>query len=264
MKLSGTVLALALVLCSGVAAEEFTTSRGLRSLPPIASLISEADFKQATRASEAALAELMADAAAMDREGAALAKEAAALEQRQKKELAVLSPRKEQYAANNRQYLDALAKYKEKQGAFEADSRELSNQSAAVNSLPPEQREAAVNRAKQWSADSAAQKASLDAEADALLQQHAAVEAERLAVREMEGKAGATLSAERDAILARIDARKSKRVFLYGQLRQCAAYVARIRDTRRARFGRALEPSPVLDGAQQRLKLYEAGATKQN
>ncbi|MFA6987166.1 MAG: hypothetical protein WC213_13325 [Arenimonas sp.] len=223
---------------------------------------SESDLKQATRGGEAALAELMADAAALDREGAALAREAAALDQRQKKELAVLGPRKAQYAAINRQYLDALAKYKEKQVAFEADSRELSSQSAAVNSVPPEQREAAVNRLKQWSADSAARKASLDAEGNALLQQHAAVEAERLAVREMEGKAGATLSAERDAILAKIDARKTKRESLYGQLRQCAIYVAKIRDTRRARFGHTVEASPVLDGAQQRLKLYEAGATK--
>lgn len=262
MKLSVTVLSLALVLCSGVAAEEFTTSRGLRSLPPVATLNSESELKQATRAGEAALAELSADAAALDREGSALTKEAAALEQRQKNELAALGPRKAQLEVINRQYLEALAEYEKKQVAFEADLRDLSNQNATVNSVPPEQREAAVNRLKQWAADSDARKAALDAERDVLLEQHKAAEAERLAVRSFEADAGAKLSAIRDALVARISARKVKLGLVYGQLRQCAAYVAELREMRRTRFGHKVEPSPALDRALQQLRAYDAGMSK--
>jgi len=264
MKLPATVLSLALALCSSVAAEEFTTSRGLRSLPPIATLSSEAELSQAARAGEAALSELLLDAVALDQEGSALTKEAAALEQRLKDELAALRQRKAQFEVTNKQYLDALAAYKEKQAAFQADLRDLNDQNAAINSLPPEEREANVTRVKQWAAESEAQRTSLDAERDALLEQHKTVEAERAAVRNLQNDAGAKLRAVHDALLARIEARRGKRELVYTQLRQCAAYVANARNTRRAKFGHAAAPSPVLDGALQRLKLYQSGVSKQH
>lgn len=262
MKLPVTVLSLALALCSGVAAEEFTTSRGLRSLPPVSTLNGESEFKQATRAGETALAELSADAAAVDLETSLQVRDAAAFDKRQQGDLVKLDKLKAQLQQLDKQYLDALAVYKEKQVAYEADSLNLSQQGSALNSVPPEQREAAAARLKRWASESDARKASLDAEREVLLEQHKKVEAERTAVNKFETDAAAQLRSVRESLVARISARKARQESVYRQLRQCAAYVTRLREARRTKFPHPLERSTALESALERLKAYDARMSK--
>lgn len=251
MKLLSWVLFLVL-LASSVFAEDFTTSQGIRTLPPLEGLTSENGLRQANSIAEIVLGELAVDAAALEQQETALVDEVAAYEKKRKDEQALLDDPKGPFKVGEKKYLERLAPYEKRKEVHDADALNQRAEALASNSLPATQRDpATVSRLTKWAVEVGNRKASIDGERDSLIE-------ELKVINKIPEAANARLKAIRDPLEARIATLKAKQGLAYRQLKRCAAYARDIQEMLKVKYNKANTHSPVLDLAEERLKALSA------
>jgi chromosome segregation ATPase len=258
MKLATTIVLLSLLACTSALAEDFTTSKGLRSVPSLGGLTNANTLQQAQQAGVSTLADLMADAAALDHEGTALVGDADALRKKVADEKSALAPARSHFDAANKKYLADLAAYNGKSQALSVDiSSQQSEAKALENVISAQRDQATVERLNKWAADLDARRKALDADRATLDSQQESVEAERQNIARMEAQATAKLKDQSDSYQSKFASRRTKLASVIGELRRCTAYVIRVRELLKTKFNVAAAPLPLLDAATARIREFD-------
>jgi predicted nucleic acid-binding Zn-ribbon protein len=256
MKLPTCVLFLALAYGSTASAEEFTTSAGIRSVPPLGVLIDERGFLQAGHDAETILIELIAELNALDREAMAFPKEPGNIAQKRKEEQALMDQASARFAAANKKYLEGFARFEQERIAYETDVVRHGTEVDAINRIPYGERDqATVARLRTTQTQLDTRKAALDSQRAALTEEHDAVEALRSATAKFQADAEARLKGSRDVLLDKLAVSRAKQDRLHGQLRQAVGYLTKLRATYRVKFNKSPPPSATLQRAVERLDL---------
>ena len=243
-------LSLAFALAAApVAAQDISTSHGVRALPRIGGLTTEAQFRQALASAEQILGEVLSDVDALERARASAGADTNDVAAKLRLARAEFGRAQATFDAMDKKYRDDLAAFQLRQADQEAEVQRQRAQAAVIAPLPPEQRDAAeVGRLNEWAAKIGKQHEALEAERTRLLADHDKVEAERV-----------RLAKQRTDTEA-MDTGDQSRRRAYGQLRTTIEFVEKVREQLNRVAARTEPRSVLLDTAATRLRDWEARA----
>jgi DNA repair exonuclease SbcCD ATPase subunit len=255
-------LSLALVLALAAApafAQEITTSHGLRTLPRTDGMTSAPQFQQAARVAEDVLVELLQDLSGYESSRSRLSGESAGLTEKVQAANAEYERAKAAFETLDQQYRTDLASFQQRQAALEADIARQRTAAAAVNpTMPLDQYNAEVTRVNAWGTRISEQRTQLEAERNRLLASHDNVEAERAKLAAQRASAEEKLKQTRDANASQYGSADKARIEAYKQLRVTSNYLRNVREQMKAVAKVDPAPSPVLDEATSKLRIYES------
>lgn len=255
-------LALALALATtpaSHAAEQVVTSQGIRTLPNTDAMSTEDQYRQATRAAEAIVAELLRDVAAVDGARAAVGEDTRMLTERIKKASADYDRAKAAYDLSNEKYRAELGAFQQRQSALDAEIQQQRSEAAAVEALPSAQRDInAVTRLNDWAARIGKERDAIEAERNRLLAEHAKVEAERTSLAQQRVDAEAKLKGSRDDVLGQFGSAEEKRRKVYAELRTAVNYLARVREALARVSKTPVARSETYEQANAKLRVWES------
>jgi hypothetical protein len=250
---------LALLLALPALADDVTTSKGTRTLPPFEGLTTDNSLKQAGRIADIALGELLADGAALEKVEAALNAEVEAYKVTQKADQAQFDDLKAQFNARNAPYVAGVARFDGSNAVLTEEVMRQRAEAMASNSLPATQRNpATVDRLTRWAVNLGQRRARLDQERDLLVQERVVVENQRLAAQSFWDGSDARLRTAYAAMQARFATLKAKQGLAYRQLKLCVDYATSIKERLKTPYDKSEIRSPVLDGAMEQLKAMAA------
>jgi len=253
-------LALALALAgSPVAAQQITTSHGVRMLPRIQGVTEAPQLRQALVSTEQILDELLQDIDALDRSRSATAGQGTALTETVKRTNLELERAKAAFDQADQRYRDDLAAFGQRQAAQEADVQAQIAQGAALEALPSAQRDInEVLRINEWAAKIGKEREALEAERNRLLADHDRVETERAALAKQRADAEAKLKNSRDGVVGQFGGIEDKRKIAYQQLRTTVHHAEVLRAQLSQVLAGKAPPSPVFDMASAKLRAWES------
>jgi hypothetical protein len=227
MKLPRWTIFVLLLVAFAAFAQQVQTSKSTLTLPALGDAPSENTLRQAKAIVQIALGELGPDVADLQKEEAALDKEAAAYEETKKAEQAAFDKIKQKYDAR-------LA-------AYEAVVTPLTAEILAFNALP----------AKQQDAGTLAQ---LQSRRTAAEKEREGLEAEKAAGDKSKADAEARLTRILNPLQVKYSVLNAKLGLAYRQLKLCTDYATKVNTMLKTRFNEAEVYSSVLDGAMEQLK----------
>lgn len=252
-------LALAAAFAAAPApAQEFSTSSGTHYLQPLTTINQEEQLQQAARSAERAIAALLADLAAMETARSAVNTELTGIEGQVKTEQEAIERARIAFEAADSRYRANLSAFQQRQTELEADVQRQRNEAAVLQALPSAQRDhSAVERLNQWAGELGTRRDALAVQREQLLQEHAAVEAERQKIAKQRADAEARLQAVRDSTVGRYGQAGSKLAQGYAHLRQAVDYAEQARALLQHKFRKEAAPSTVLERAKLKLVTVE-------
>jgi len=258
--LSPALLAISLALALSAtpapsAAQSITTSHGVRNLPPIKGNLGEASLRQAIRAGEDVIRELLADldAASKDYKGANT--QAAGFAQNVKQADADFNKSKEALDASDKAYLDSLAVYQQRQQNLVNEINRQRAAAAPVEALPSAQRDIQqVFSLNEWAARNDKERQALLAEQQRLIVEHDRVEGGGAKLDKREQDSNASLRGQRDSLVGTAGSSTEKMNKTLAQLREAVIYT----DGAYTEFNKVahvkMTPAPILDQARAKLR----------
>lgn len=263
-KLFPTLFALSLALAQAMtpaAAQQVTTSQGVRTLPRTEGMSSEAQLRQALASSEQILSEVLRDVEAIDRTRSAATGDAAGLSEQVKRANADYERAKAAFEKIDKQYREDLAAFQQRQVAQDADIQNQRTQAAAIEALPSAQRDVGeVYRLNEWAEKIGKERQAIDAERNRLLADHARVEAERVSLEQQRVAAEAKLKGARDNVLGEVGGAEEKRNRAYAQLRTTVRYIEGLLAKLTVAANRSVPRSQLLENATAKLHAWELQA----
>jgi len=263
-KLSPTLFALSIALALAMtpaAAQQVTTSQGVRTLPRTEGMNTEAQLRQALASSEQVLAEVLRDIEVIDRSRSSASGDAASLTEDVKRANADYERAKAAFDLIDKGYRNDLAAFTQRQVAHEADIQNQRNQAAAVEALPSAQRDVnEVFRLNDWAAKIGKEREAIDAERNRLLADHAKVEAERAGLEQQRRAAEAKLKGARDKVVGEVGGTEEKPNLAYAQLRTTVPYIAAQQAKLTVAAGRSAPHSQLFDSGASKLRAWELQA----
>lgn len=257
------VALLAVLAVPAALGEEFSTSSGVHSLPPLTNINNEAQLNQAAGAAERTLTALLADISALEGAQRAATTELSGITPQVRAEQAAVDKAKAAWDTMDGKYRADLASFQQKQTDLDAEIQRQRQEAAALEALPSAQRDyASIERLNRWAADIGTRRDAIAAERERLLVDHAAVEAERMKVAKMRSDAEARLKTFRDNSIGHYGEAEARVEQAYAQLGRAIAYLEQAHALRRSKFERDPDISAVLDRASLRLHTYEARRAK--
>lgn len=255
-------LALGLGLAAPLAAQQITTSQGVRTLPRTDGLRSEVEIRSALISSDGIVRDVLADISAIESSRQATVGQATSISDKAKKENAELLAAKATFEQLEKGYLADLAVFQQEQSRIEADVQRQRSEAAVLQALPSAQRDyAQVERLNKWAEQLASQRTALDADRNRLLADHAKVESERARLAKLRADTESRLTGMRDATIGQYGSVEQKRAAAYAQLKTALAHLRKTREQLRAVATMRLEDSPTLEQGSAKLRQYEASPT---
>ena len=256
---SPLALLLALALAGSAQAEEFRTSAGLHSLRPLSTVSSESQLRQSIVAAERMLQDQLTDIAAAERARSGVGTGLTGLPSQVKAEQQKVDAAKLKFEQKDRDYRAKLDAFTQKQQALDAETARQISEASAVQALPSAQRDwATVERLNKWADDIANRRKGFTAERDALLTEHAAVEAERQNVEKLRLAAEAGLKQQRDGSVGKYGSADAKVEEAYKQLQAGIRYTEQARSLLQTKYGRDPAPSPSLERANTSWRIHQS------
>ena len=257
-------LALVAAFAAGpVPAQQFSTSSGTYSLRPLYSVSSEMDLRLAASDAERALTALLADIGTMESARGSAAQAVGSIAPKRQAEQAALDQAVAAFKALDTKYREDLAAFQQKQNDLEAEVQRQRAEAEPLQQLPSAQRDyAAIERLNKWAADLAVRRDTFVGERDRLMKDHARVEAERARIAKMHAEAEARLTSLRDSSVGSVGQADAKLAQAYADLKKGTTYLEEVRAKLSTVSKIGPGPSPVLEQATQRLRVFEAQRAK--
>jgi chromosome segregation ATPase len=254
-----TLLALALALALPMAAtsaqaQQITTSKGVRNMPPIRGMY-EAQLREAVRAGEDAVSQLLSDVNTAEKSLGAVTTDVSGYSEQIKQTNAELERAKAAFDEKDQRYKSELAAFDQRQQALAAEIERQRAAAAPVEALPSAQRDIQeVFRLNEWAAKNDKERAALATENTRLLAEHASVEEERAKLAKMGADADAALKSRREKLVGQAGGATETRNSSYAQLRIAVSYLgeayAALNKVARVR----VEPSSAYNAATAKLR----------
>lgn len=256
---SPLAVVLALALAGPAQAEEFRTSNALHSLRPLATMSNEQMVRQAIIAGERMLQDQLADIATAEKARGGVSTTLSGIPAQVKAEQTKVDVAKMKFDQMDRDYRAALDAFTQKQQALDAETQRQVNEAKAVEALPSAQRDwPTVERLNKWAEDISNRRKGFVAERDALLTQHAAVEAERQNVEALRQSLEAKLKQQRDSDLGSFGTADGKVEAGYRQLQAGIAYTEQARNLLLTKYGKDPGSSSILERAVSSMRIHQS------
>jgi hypothetical protein len=240
-------------------AQQVRTSVGVRMLPRIETLRTQAQLRQAQGSAERVLAEVLADANAADAARGGATRQVDTLSADVQRAIREFERANATFNEADQKYKTELAAFQQATVALEAEAQRQRAEGEAFAALPIEKRDAAgIARINDWAAQVNARRAQLDAERARLLAEQARVEGERAKLAKMRADNEARLRGQRDATVGALGSSGSKRIATYGELRIAVLYMRALREKLSGFSDRSLPHLADLDEAEAKLRAFEA------
>jgi chromosome segregation ATPase len=254
--------ALALALAGAAGADEFITSRGARSLPPVQTLKGEPRLRQVERDSEELVFQLLQDIKTIEASRSSVSDDAASLKEKIRKSAAELQRAKADFEQLDQKYRTDLAAFQQSQVALEGEVQRQRADAAALEALPSAQRDyAQVTRINNWAQEIGRKRQELETTQSRLLADHDRVEAERARVAKLYADSEQKLQGQRAGTVGQFQAAEQKRIAAHQQLRKATLYWQQVRDLLNAATApRTVPPSPTLSEAKAALAAFDTRA----
>jgi hypothetical protein len=252
--------ALALALAGVACADEFVTSRGARSLPPVQTLKGEPRLRQVEHDSEELVLQLLQDIKAIEAGRSAVSEDAAALKEKIRKSAAELQRAKADFEQLDQKYRSDLAAFQQSQVALDGEVQRQRADAAVLEAVPSAQRDfAQVTRINNWAQEIGRKRQELEATQARLLADHDRVEAERARVAKLYADSEQKLQGQRTGTVGQFQAAEQKRLAAHQQLRKATLYWQQVREMLNAATApRTVPPSPTLSEAKAKLAAFDA------
>ena len=224
------LLALALALSlpmatSAVQAQQVVTSKGTTNLPPIKGMY-EAQLREAVRAGEDVLGQLLSDVAVAEKSLGTVTTDAGGYAEQIKQANADLARAQADFNVKDQAYKAGLATFDQRQQALADEIQRQRAAAAPVEALPSAQRDIQeVFRLNEWAAKNDKERTALATENTRLLAEHAVVEEERAKLAKLGAEADANLKARRGELVGQSGSATEQRNRSYEQLRVAVQYL---------------------------------------
>jgi chromosome segregation ATPase len=263
-RLSPPLLAFAIALAlsaTPVAAQQITTSHGVRTLTRPDPKASEMQLRQNERSAEEVVVELLKDIDAIDRTHGSAISDIDTLSDKVKKENADWERAKAAFQVIDQRYRDDLAAFQLRSAQLDADTQRQRTEAATLQALPSAQRDyAQVSRLNDWAAKLNTERQAVEADRTRLLADHDYVEGERAKLAKQRTDAETKLKGIRDSSVGRLGGADQQLAAAYNQLRVALAYLRGVRDQLSRVASTKLARSEVFEQANAKLLSYDARA----
>jgi chromosome segregation ATPase len=262
-RLYSTLLALALAtaVAAPAWAQQVTTSKGVRTLMRTDGFKSEWQYRQAARAAEEVLVEIMQDINASESARGTANADAAGFEAKVKKANQDYATAQAAYDKHSQQYRDDVAAFEQRQSALTAERQQLRADADAQLAKAEVDRDYAVTaRLNERAARLNQTQAQLDGERARLAADRERVEQERANLAKQRTEAEAKLKQSRDATVGDMKSSATSRVTAYRNLNTTVSYLRKVRDGQAVLSGKPASRSDILDQATDKLRRYQATA----
>jgi chromosome segregation ATPase len=251
--------AIALALPAAANAEEFTTSQGMKHLPPALSLVTEAQLQSASTSAEQTLVILMRDIAEKEKERRAVAAQASGVAERVGSDREAIERLRADYEQVDQQYRSQLDAFQDQQVALEGETDRQRTQAAALQAVPSAERDInEVQRLNAWADQLAQKRQQMETDRNTLMATRQTVEDKRTRLASAKAEADARLRDSRSGVLASSGKADAGMAAVANELRACVAYLDRIRSYYPTRTKKQPPKSPLLDQARQLLARLDA------